>query len=345
MGVGVAEHLVEHVDAPQVVPDGVFLCHADAAVKLDRAERHVACVAGDGELRAMQVGGHCLPRWHRLPATAAAMAMLRAISRLTSISDARWRSAWFSPIRRPNCFACAQVVHREIEGGLGGAAHVGAHGGDASGHGALDGETRASRIFGLANGCAAACVSTSSPAAVSSTRRNSRSATPASLASTRNSAPVRVSRCTGDARAHDEVPRQTSGGHVGLDAVELPAAVLAFGTRLHPQRRVTAGGFVMRPGRHDLAAGHAGQQSCLHRLVGAEAQGGACEHRARQERLHRERAAEGLHRGQQVARTATEAAECFWHWQRCQAQLGQSSPGLFVMRCAGGGERTALSNP
>jgi len=57
MGVGVAEHLVEHVDAPQVVPDGVFLCHADAAVKLDRAERHVACVAGDGELRAMQVGG------------------------------------------------------------------------------------------------------------------------------------------------------------------------------------------------------------------------------------------------------------------------------------------------
>lgn len=102
MGVGVAEHLVEHVDAPQVVPDGVFLCHADAAVKLDRAERHVACVAGDGELRAMQVGA-LSSALASSAATAAAMAMLRAISRLTSISDARWRSAWFSPIRRPNC--------------------------------------------------------------------------------------------------------------------------------------------------------------------------------------------------------------------------------------------------
>ena len=37
-------------------------------------------------------------------ATAAAIAMLRAISRLTSMSAARWRSAWLAPIRRPNCW-------------------------------------------------------------------------------------------------------------------------------------------------------------------------------------------------------------------------------------------------
>ena len=127
--------------------------------KLDRAEHHVACVAGDGDFARRS--GALSSALASSSATAAAMAMLRAIG-LTSISGrAMAQRLVLADQAAELAFACAQVVHREIEGGLGGAARIGAHGGDASGHGALDGEDACeSNLQGWPTGCAAACVST-----------------------------------------------------------------------------------------------------------------------------------------------------------------------------------------